>query len=192
MKQFKVNDREHKKEDSKENEKCRKWIRRILIVILILFLLWLLTRCAASSTGEKEEVVVTDFFDSNAQTGSLPGRSEEEIQAELNKVVAEGMFNISIASVVTVEQNSDEAQVRIENIAANHHHMKVSITLDGEDEPIYESAGLTPGQYMEYVRLNRMLPAGTYSATAMFTAYHMEDLSQAGQAAAKITIVAGS
>lgn len=191
MKQFKGNSRENRKGDQKKHEKCRKWIRRILLVFLILFLLWLLTRCAASSTGEKE-AEVTDFFDSNAQTGSLPGRSEEKIQAELNKVVAEGMFNISIASVVTVEQNSDEAQVRIENIAANHHHMKVSITLDGEDEPIYEFAGLAPGQYMEYVRLNRMLPAGTYSATAMFTAYHMEDLSQAGQAAAKITIVAGS
>ena len=191
MKQFKVNNREHKKNDGKENEKYRKWIRRILIVFLILFLLWLLTRCAVSPTGENE-VPVTDFFDPSAKTGTLPGRSEEEIQAELNKVVEEGMFNISIASVVTVEKNSNEAMVRIENIAANHHNMTVSITLDGEDEPIYESAGLAPGQYIEYVQLNRTLPAGTYSATAMFTAYQIEDLSQAGQAAAKITIVAGS
>ena len=190
MKQFKGNNREYKKEDSKEKEKCRKWIRRILIMLLILFLLWILTRCAVSPTGEKE-VAVTDFFDPSAKTGTLPGRSEEEIQAELNKVVEEGMFNISIASVVSVEENSKKAMARIENIAANHHNMTVSITLDGEDEPIYESAGLAPGQYLEYVRLNRTLPAGTYSATAMFKAYHMEDLSQAGQAAAKITIVAG-
>lgn len=191
MKQFKENDMENEKEGNKENEKDRKWIRRMLIVFLILFLLWLLTRCAVSPTGEKE-VAVTDFFDPSAKTGILPGRSEEEIQEELNKVVAEGMFNISIASVVTVEKNSEEAMARIENIAANHHHMKVFITLDGEDEPIYESAGLAPGQYLEYIKLKRPLPAGTYSATAMFTAYHTEDLSQAGQAAAKIIIVAGS
>ena len=81
---------------------------------------------------------------------------------------------------------------RIENIAANQHHMKVTITLDGEREPIYESAGIAPGQYIEHVKLNRTLSAGTYSATALFTAYDMENLLQAGQAAAKITIVAGS
>lgn len=52
-------------------------------------------------------------------------------------------------------------------IAANHHHMKVTITLDGETEPIYESAGIMPGQYIEYVKLNRTLSAGTYSATAL-------------------------
>ncbi len=191
MRQFKENDRGSKNGDNRENETCRKWIRRILIILLILFLLWLLSRCTVSPT-DKKEVAVTDFFDPSAKTGTLPGRSEEEIQAELNKVVEEGMFNISIASVVTVEENGDEAMARIENIAANHHNMTVSITLDGEDEPIYESAGLAPGQYLEYVRLNRPLPAGTYSATALFTAYHTEDLSQAGQAAAQITIVAGS
>ena len=114
------------------------------------------------------------------------------IQEELNKVVEEGMFNISIASVVTVDENGADAMARIENIAANHHHMKVTITLDGETEPIYESAGIAPGQYIEHVKLNRTLSAGTYSATALFTAYDMESLSQAGQAAAQITIVAGS
>lgn len=95
----------------------------------------------------------------------MPGRSEKEIQEELNKVVEEGMFNISIASVVTVDENGADAMARIENIAANHHHMKVTITLDGETEPIYESAGIAPGQYIEHVKLKRTLSAGTYSAT---------------------------
>ena len=71
------------------------------------------------------------------------------------------MFNISIASVVTVDENGADA-------------------------------GIAPGQYIEHVKLNRTLSAGTYSATALFTAYDMENLLQAGQAAAKITIVAGS
>jgi len=119
-------------------------------------------------------------------------KSEDKGLNKKNNVVEEGMFNISIASVVTVDKNGADAMARIENIAANHHHMKVTITLDGETEPIYESAGIMPGQYIEYVKLNRTLSAGTYSATALFTAYDMESLSQAGQAAAKITLLAGS
>ena len=136
-----------------------------------------------------EEADHAGFFDPRAQSGNLPGRTQEEIQAELDKIVEQGMFNISIASVVTVEAGGDEALIRIENIAANHHNMTVTVTLDGETQPIYESAGLAPGQYIEYAQLNRRLEAGEYKATALFTAYDMDDLSQVGQAAAKITIV---
>lgn len=143
----------------------------------------------ANSSAEKE---TTAFFDPHAQTGKLPGRSKEEIQAELDKIVEAGMFNISIASVVNMREGDEEARVRIENIAANHHHMKVAITLDGDQEPIYQSAGLAPGQYLEAVPFNRKLASGTYSATAVFTAYNTEDLSPAGEAAARITIVVGS
>lgn len=184
MKQFKSEDKGHNKKNNKESGNRRKWICGILAVLLLLVLIWLLHSCRAEPVHE--------FFDPSARTGTLPGRSEKEIQGELNKVVEEGMFNISIASVVTVDENGADAMARIENIAANHHHMKVTITLDGEREPIYESAGIAPGQYIEHVKLNRTLSAGTYSATALFTAYDMENLLQAGQAAAKITIVAGS
>ena len=34
------------------------------------------------------------FFDVAAMTGHLPGKTEEEIQAELNRVVEEGMFTL--------------------------------------------------------------------------------------------------
>ena len=91
-----------------------------------------------------------------------------------------------------MKKGEDEALVRIENIAANHHNIKVTITLDEGNEVIYESAGLAPGQYIEYAKLDRKLPAGEYKATALFTAYDTDDLSQVGQAAAKITIVVGS
>lgn len=101
------------------------------------------------------------------------------------------MFNISIASVVTMDAGDETALVRIENIAANHHNMTVTITLDDSDELIYESAGLAPGQYIEYAEFKRALAAGEYNATALFTAYSTEDLSKVGQAAAKITIVVG-
>ena len=161
----------------------------ILLVILIALLVIFVVIPALKGGSDTD---VSGFFDSRAQSGNLPGRTQEEIQAELDKIVEEGMFNISIASIVTVKAGGDEALARIENIAANHHNMTVSITLDGETEPIYESAGLAPGQYIEYVKLSRKLAAGEYNATALFTAYDTDDLKQVGQAAAKITIVVGS
>lgn len=168
-----------------------------LICFFLLFLMFLLATFVATLSNpkgdsQKENSELTAFFDPHAKSGNLPGRSKKEIQDELNKIVEAGMFNISIASLVNMKETDDEALVRIENIAANHHHMKVSITLDGEKEPIYQSAGLAPGQYIEYARFNRKLLPGTYLATAVFTAYDTENLSPAGEAAAKITIVVHS
>ena len=129
------------------------------------------------------------WFDPSAQSGSLPGRTQEEIQAELDKIVEEGMFNISIASVVVFADGQSEGEARIENIAANRYNMGVAITLDESGEVLYTSKGLKPGQYIETIRLDRDLPAGEYQATALFTAYTQEELLKVGQAAARITIV---
>ena len=128
------------------------------------------------------------FFDPNAKDGPLPGRTQEEIQAELNRIVEEGMFNISIASVVVMEQSSRKAPVKIENIAANHHLMSVVITLDETGEQIYSSGLIEPGYHIQTAPLSRPLKKGYYSATAVFTAYYAEDEKPAGQAAVKINI----
>ena len=162
-----------------------------LLVALILLLLLLIALVVGFVVVPSLKGGSKSFFDANAKSGNLPGMTEEEIQAELDKVVEEGMFNISIASIVTVDKDG-LADVRIENIAANHHNMTVAITLDGEDTPIYESAGLAPGQYIEQVQLKRTLPAGEYPATALFTAYNLDTLKPEGQAAAKITLTVRS
>ena len=164
--------------------------KRLLVVLILLLLLLIglvvgfVVVPALRGSGKNS------FFDPNAKSGNLPGLTEEEIQAELDKIVEEGMFNISIASVVTVENG--QADIRIENIAANHHNMTVAITLDGDDEPIYQSAGLAPGQYIETAPLTRTLDPGEYTATALFTAYNLDTLAQEGQAAARITIIVRS
>lgn len=98
------------------------------------------------------------------------------------------MFNISINSAVTMEDGSSEAELRIENIEANHHLMRVEITLDDTGEVLYTSGLIEPGYHIQSVPLNRVLPAGTYAATALFTAYDPATEEEAGKAAAKIII----
>lgn len=131
----------------------------------------------------------SSWYDNQAQAGSYAGKSEEEIQADLNRQVEEGMMNISIASVVTFENSSSEGDARIENIASNNRDQKIVITLDDTQEIVYESGAIAPGSYIQTIHLNRDLDPGTYSATATFTGYDTKTHEEKGAAAAQIKLV---
>ena len=51
--------------------------------------------------------------DPNATVGQYEGKSEAEIQAELDKVVQEGMFNISINPDIRMTSGRAEAELRV-------------------------------------------------------------------------------
>lgn len=132
------------------------------------------------------------FFDVSALTGALPGKSEEEVITELNRVVDEGMFNISINSYITFPDDNSEGVVNIENVPGNRYDMMVEIMLDSTGETVYQSKGIKPGQYIQKIRLGEELPEGVYQATAVFTAYAQDEAhSRVGQAAAKIQLEIG-
>lgn len=129
------------------------------------------------------------LYDNSAQDGQAPYKTDEEKQAEIDRVVEEGMLSISIASVIEFENGTSEGTAYIENVPANHYIMKVTITLDSNDEVVYESGNIKPDSYINTIKLSRDLEAGTYPATATFTAYTQDSVQEVGQAAAKITIV---
>jgi len=152
----------------------------LLVVIIVILLM---QNCGG--TADRQE----DWFDTSAIEGTLPGKTPEEIQAMLNQIVEEGMFNISIAPVIVFENPQAQGQARIENIPANHYHMSVKITLDETQETIYESKGIRPGQYIEYITLQKTLQPGEYAATALFSAYDADTLGEQGRVAVKIDII---
>lgn len=172
----------------------RKPMITILLLIVILALvgiiLWLTFGRAAQQGSTVGGGLIS--FDESAQSGHLPGKSDEEIQAELNRIVEEGMFNISIASQIVFPDGTSEGAANIENVEANHYHMQVKIILDDTQETVYESGAIKPGQYLENITLLEDLAAGTYNATATFTALDQDSLEKVGQAAAKITITVES
>lgn len=129
-----------------------------------------------------------DFFDTNAKSGQAPYKSKEEMQAELDRVVEEGMFNISIASVIQFEDGSSPGTAYIENVPGNRYFMQVSIVLDDTDEEVFQSKALKPDSYLETIELTQDLEAGNHQATATFTAFDPDTREQAGQAAAKVTL----
>lgn len=173
-------------ERKKSNRKKALYLALVLLLLLIIgVLVALLLRRDGTGTTKKNR-------DPNAAVGQYEGKTEEEIQAELDKIVEEGMFNISINSTVLMASGRDEAEVRIENIAANHHLMSVEITRDDTGEVLYTSGLIEPGYYIQKVRFDTVLPRGSYTATALFTAYDLDTEQPVGQAAAKIEIEVGS
>lgn len=120
--------------------------------------------------------------------GQLEGKTAEEIQAEIDRVVDEGMFNISIASVVEMESGTAPAELRIENVPGNRYLMKVVITRDDTGEQLYETDLIEPNHHIQRDTLDVDLPAGSYDCTATFAAYEAETEELAGQAAAKILL----
>ena len=85
--------------------------------------------------------------DPNSTVGQYEGKSEAEIQAELDKVVQEGMFNISINPDIRMTSGRAEAELRVENIPANHHLMSVTLSRDDTGEVLYASGLIEPGYH---------------------------------------------
>lgn len=165
-------------------EDGRRKRTRLLIVLLLLLLL-----CGAAAAVWLAGGGGNDFFDPAARNGQAPYKSQEEMQAELDRIVEEGMFNISIASVIEFDAPSSPGKAYIENVPGNRYHMSVAITLDDTGEVLYESKGLAPGSYIEDIQLARNLEAGSHNATATFTAFDKDTFEEAGKAAAKISLV---
>lgn len=159
---------------------ARRNVLIVLAVVAVALLIWLLVWMFACGGPS--------MFDSNARDGQAPYKTEEEMQAELDRVVEEGMFNISIASVIQFDAGDAPGTAYIENVPGNHYLMKVAITEDSTGETVYESGVLQPNQYIEDIMLTHPLDAGMHEATATFTALDPTTYEETGKAAAKVTL----
>ena len=128
------------------------------------------------------------LFDPSAKTGQAPYKTDAEMQAELDRVVEEGMFNISIASVIQFDAGDAPGTAYIENVPGNRYDMRVSITEDATGETVYESGVLKPNQSIEDITLTHALDAGMHDATATFVALDPVTHEETGKAAAKVTL----
>jgi len=151
-----------------------------VVVIAAIAAAWLLTR--SQSTYDPYQ------FDTDAMAGRIARMTEEEIQAELDRVVEEGMFNISIASTIVFEGPGKPGHARIENIEANRYHMQVDLFLDETGEKIYSSKLIQPGYSIEYIDLTKRLEPGQYAATAIFSAITQEEMQLFGTVGAQVQL----
>ena len=165
---------------------------RILIIILLLLLAGL-----AYFGYERFHHRSRYEMDMNALEGFLPGRSEEEIQDELNRIIDESRFAAAINTQITYEDG--KADVRIENVPANNYWMQVDIWLypsaDSTDnaELFYQSGVIRQNQYIEKAEADTAQPAGYYNGLAVFHALtpneDLDAIEEVGQTAMNIVIL---
>ena len=161
-------------------KRTRRTVLIVLGVVVAACLIWLLVWLFACNGSS--------LFDADARDGQAPYKTDEEIQAELDRVVEEGMFNISIASVIQFDDSDNSGTAYIENVPGNRYNMRVQITDDDTGEVLYESGVLKPNQYIEKIALTRDLDPGMHEATAVFTALDPDTNEETGKAAAKVTL----
>lgn len=128
----------------------------------------------------------------NVGIGQLEGKTPDEIQAELDRVVEEGMLDLSIAQTMVFPSGEEEGDVRIENVPGNRYLIKVTIALDSTGETVYETGIIEPNHYIERDKLIEDLDKGNYDATAIFTALDPETKQVVGDAAVKVSIMVES
>ena len=91
-----------------------------------------------------------DFGSGALLTSAQEGQSREEIQAELDREVAENMMTVSVLPNLKLDELSHELQVGLENVGDNKFAQRFVITQG--DTCVYESDPLMPGERIETVR----------------------------------------
>ena len=128
------------------------------------------------------------IYDSSAVEGGWDNLSPEEIEAQLNEKVAEGMINISANTAPIFEDGASEGNLMLVNESINNYPQMVQIVRNDTGEQIYESGAIAVGSKIERARLDVVLPAGTYECTAYFHNLDPESGAIIGTAEAIITI----
>lgn len=159
-------------------KKSMKFITAIVLIIMMVLcglLVWRYTH------ADRLERSVT------AQLGQLEGKTNDEIEEALNRVVEEGYMSISINANPTFANGQAMGTLQIENNPNNRYSQEVTITRDDTGETIYRSGLIDPNYHIQEDVLLVDLEAGDYDCTASFVAYDGEHHA-VGTAAAKIIV----
>lgn len=167
-----------------EKKKKKGWIIVVAIIAALAAVAGILYVNGVFDTSPKTKAQ----RDLNALEGQLSYKSQEDVEAALNQIVADGMLNISINSNPVFENGTAEGILGIENIKGNQYLIQVDIARDDTGEVVYSSGIIEPGYYIEKAALDKPMQKGTYPCTATFHAIEADSELEAGSAGAKILI----
>ena len=167
-------------EKSEKRNKAVPIIAAVLVVVIII--------AAAVLFYLKKQSRYDDKLEANAVVGTMPGKSEEEIEAELNRQVSEKMIAFTLNSNPVYADGKAKGNILFENPKSNGKYTRLEVYLDESGELIYETGLLEPGSYVPEGELKKELKAGEYACTAYIHAYRISDESYLGKVSAGITV----
>ena len=179
---------EEEKNEKKQDNKGTK--RLIVVAIILLLLLPTVIFCFFGNGGaDGDGLRIWDITrGEEVLDGDRESLSEEEIIAELNRKVEEGMINISMNLTPTFASGTEIGNLFIKNSTINHYPQVIEIIRDDTGEVIYTSSGIPVGSRVDYDTLDVDLDAGFYECTAYFNAIDPETNTCIGKAAARVLL----
>lgn len=183
-------------EPNKKEKKPGTVDKRVLAAILgVVALALILAVCLRGCGGEESKPIEEGGvpkqgiqLDENAEEGGLVQRSKEEIQAELNEKVQQGMINISMNTSPVFEDGQSKGNLLIVNSERNNYPQVVYIVRKDTGDEIYRSGAIPVGSKIENAKLSVDLDAGTYDCVAYFNNVDLETGEYLGTAGAEIQI----
>ena len=122
------------------------------------------------------------------QEGVIPGYTEEEIKAMMQRKADESTFSFEVNSRPIFKDGKSEGNLRIANPPYNKYAINVEIKLDSNGKSVFNSGKINPNHYIEKAKLTKKLKAGEYDATAIINAYDVKTEEFKGTSAAKLVI----
>ncbi len=147
-------------QSQEQNNKKKKRNKIIEIIIIIILLLFLLTRCCCSCSNLSPSDISQGEIEWNQP------RASRDLQAEIDKAVEQGMFNVFMNTNIVFQDGNSKGNMMIQNIDTNVYPMYVEIY--NNDNLLYKSDIIDPGYKIEEAKLDTVLSKGTYDCTAYF------------------------
>lgn len=160
----------------------------IFATIILIIVILLLLRACGPNVMQNLPNIPGITWDKDAEEGGLTTKSKEEIQAELNAKVAEGMINISINTAPVFPNGTAKGNLCIVNSLKNNYPQVVYINRTDTGEEIYRSGAIAVGSKIEMAKLAVDLEPGSYNCVAYFNNVDVETGAFLGTAAAEIVI----
>ena len=165
-------------------------ITLVVLILAVAGLFLLSSMLAKSPAKETPSATVSSgiVYDDAVKEGGWEHLSQEEIEANLNQKVADGMINISMNTAPVFADGTAEGNIMVVNEPINNYPQKVEFIRNDTEEIIYSSNAIPVGSKIERDTLDVDLDPGIYSCTALFHNLDPETGSILGTAGAVITI----
>ncbi|WP_188208316.1 hypothetical protein [Alkalibacillus aidingensis] len=136
---------------------------------------------------EKEQPEFGD--DGDVEDNGLDLGNSEEVKSELQERTDESYMNFRVNSNPYFPESDSKGSLMLENKEENSHGVQVIIEM--EDDEVYKSPLIKPGQSIQETKLDKEIEPGEYEAIAYFDTYDLENKKKKGRSGVKINLTIG-
>jgi hypothetical protein len=160
--------------DAQKGSRTGNTKKKVLIVVLILVLILIIGALAAIIFNLLKSKETSDDGTPTSRRNTVVSMdNKDEILADLNNKIAEGLFEVKMNVEWSFEDSSTPSEnAYVANVTSNSNTVYFDVTLDSTGETIYESPYLPVGSELSNIALSSQLAAGTYPCTLT---YHLID-----------------